>query len=1230
MQPFDAMAVPLDGRILVEASAGTGKTHAITTLFLRLVVERGAPVDRILVVTFTEAATAELKMRLRARLSSALSAFEEGTAADPEVASLLDRAADRELATARLRYALRNVDEAAVHTIHGFCQRMLHDCAFESGTELDAELVTDLSPLFDEVVRDYWTRELAGASRARVLLMRSERLTPDVCRELASKVVQNPYMPVLPERVPLVEEPSTGAFLDAFRRVGDRWDRARIEQQLLDSAALKRSRYRKDKIAGWCDEMDGYLALGPPPIPQLFAHFGHFRATELAAAVKQRRENQQPRGPFYTACDWLARAVEEYQRHAAGQVLAFRRRLVDWVRAELPRRKLRAGVMAFDDLLLRLHDALAGPRGERLAGALRRRYPVALVDEFQDTDPIQYAIFDRIWPDGSLFLIGDPKQAIYAFRGADVFAYLRAAREVTVARRYTMGVNWRSDPSLVRAVSTLLGAPASPFLLEAIQLPGIEPALQAVDRIEGPALRILFVRREGKSTIRKATAGDKLPHAVAAEIAALLSSAGTIDERAISAGDIAVLTRSNAQAFDVQRALQKLAVRSVVLGDQSVFEDAQPDAREVEQVLTAVAEPTHTPHLRAALTSSLFGLAADDLARMETDSGDASLDAWIARFRDWHARWVERGFVQMFRSLLAEAGVIERLLLGPDGERRVTNLIHLHELLHTAASTLHLGPAGLLSWLRAERAQARARPESAQIRLESDERAVRITTVHRSKGLEYPIVYAPYLWDGRLSSPADGRELSFHDPTRDEELALTLAPGDAERERAELERLAESIRLAYVALTRARHRCTVVWGAFTGFETSALGYMFHPPVLAPRSPSVDDVRGQLVDLDDERMLRDLAALVAEEPAVEVQELDLEADRRVAPLQPSANRVTLEERRLRRKVTRWWRTASFTELTRKSAQLDDDHARDRDQMAEVVEEARPPSEDERAIVLADFPRGARAGNFFHDLFEHMEFSEPLRDRAATERRAVAALAAYRYHPALVDAVVQSLADVVATPLTMPGERPVTLADVPMAQRLNELEFHLPVASASLQRVVPRGTQLELSFSRAASEGGTRARLSASRLAAVFADHPSAEVGSSYAARVARLGFLPLEGFLKGFIDLVFARHGRYYLCDYKTSHLGDTLGAYARERLGDAMAHSHYHLQSHLYALALHRYLVRRQPGYHYEKHFGGILYLFIKGMTPSRGAQTGVYFERPPRARLDALSDLLDHPGGAP
>ena len=864
MRPFDACKVPLTGTNLVEASAGTGKTYAITTVLVRLLLERELDIERILVVTFTEAATAELRDRVRKRLRAALRAFDAHARGERDGDDELARLAERSRALAadrrRLEIALHDVDLASIFTIHGFCYRVLQDCAFESDVPFDAEILTDDHLLRDEIVGDFWARELCSLPAPVVGRLLHEGFDLKRCATLVSKALRHPDAPVLPEPTDPVDLPS----MDEFTRA---WDTARAcwnEQEvfaLLASGNLKY--YRKDWARGWCSAMSSYLQR-PPDYPHLIKMHRKFCASSVRDAVKV---GKPPEHPFFDACEPLKDVADRFDAWTANRIVSLHRDLVAWARTEMARRKEVAGVLSFDDLLQSLRSALQGPHGDALAASIRRRYAAALIDEFQDTDPVQYDIFGQVFDaEGStLFTIGDPKQAIYSFRGADVFAYLQAVANTPADRRFTMGVNWRSDPGLLDAIHQLYARLANPFLIPEIGFTPVEPRPDAGERLAVPELsnaapfEIVFVRRaDHEKSLETSWVHRHYPDMVAAEISKLLASGATIEGEELVPSQIAVLTRMNVQAFAIQEALRRLRIPSVVLGDESVFESRE--AEELQRVLGSVVEPNQGNALRAALATELLGVTANELARMEED--EAAWEDWVLSFREWNRLWATKGFVQMFRALMVHRDVQRRLLSLTDGERRMTNVLHLMELLHTAARTRHLGPAGLLHWLAEQRTHARLCPESAQVRLESDDRAVRITTVHRSKGLEYGVVFCPYLWDGMLLHREDKPVLSFHDEGRGNGLMLEVSPGEKSPSyaRAEWEKLAENLRLLYVALTRAKHRCTIFWGARYEFEKSALGYLLHPQQLS--TPTVESTKDHLKGRQDEELLAELEQLAS--------------------------------------------------------------------------------------------------------------------------------------------------------------------------------------------------------------------------------------------------------------------------------------------------------------------------------------------------------------------------------
>lgn len=1215
MPVLDALTAKLEGS-LIEASAGTGKTYTLTTLFLRLLIERGLSISEILVVTFTKAATAELRERLRGRLVEALAAF-DGAAADPALATLVARSADRARDRGRVLAALRAFDEAAIYTIHGLCQRVLARHAVESGSRFEIELAPDEGALLAEVVADFWARSLYDASPAWVRHVLEVGTTPEELIALAEAAVADPEMPVLPPAPSAAAlEASLAAFDEARVAAAAIWraERARVVS-LLETAPLKRTTYRKDYIASWIAPMDRALLDARPAALVLFDRFGRFTNAELAAATSKGAA--APRHPFFDACDRLEAAFLAARREAESRMLAWKRDLVAYARSEAPRRKEAAGVQSFDDLLRRLDVALSGEGGPALAEGLRAQYKAALIDEFQDTDPVQYRIFQRIYAGpsaSSLFLIGDPKQAIYSFRGADVFAYLRAAGEA--GRRYTLETNYRSDPGVVAAVNALFARSASPFVLGDIAFTAVRPAPDASPKLrnqgepEAP-FRFLFVKREGggeAKPLAKRWADEHVPAAIAADIARRLGGAETIGGRPLRAGDIAVLVRKNRQAAAMQRALRALHVPSVLQGDESVFD--APEAEELERVIAAMLAPSSAAAVRAALVTSLFDLPADEILAIERD--DEAWDAWTSRFAGWGARLLERGFIAAFRRLLDDQEAPARLLRQEGGERRLTNFLHLAELLQVAARREHLGPAGLQRWLSAMRSDVRARDplgaEAAELRLESDAAAVKLVTIHKSKGLEYPIVYCPYLWDGKLGS-RDAGPLVFHDPedANRQKLHLSATKDDAHAAHAAREAFAENLRLLYVALTRGKHQVSVVWGNFQDAATSALAYLLHAPAPAPQGGAAVDLPAlkKLVEgLDDGAMravLRDLAA--ASGGAILAEDLDL------SPGAPYTFAMTAPEALRCRALTRGtessFRTSSFSALVASASAGApvEIEGRDRD-----AEDAGPPPAPavatpaaEAPVLLHDFPRGAQAGDLLHKVFERVDFDaseEAIAARAEEELRRVG----LPVEP-LRDVVARAAREVLATPLPAPAGPRFALRDIPRGRRLTELEFLFPVAP---------------------HKGGTVAPLVTSRsVAEVLARHAGGKLSPAYIESLRRLAFAPFEGFLRGFIDLVVEHEGRFYVIDYKSNFLGPLPGDYSAPAIYAAMAEHHYFLQYHLYTVAVHRYLARRLPRYDYDRAFGGVFYLFIRGMARDRGAEA-VYVDRPERALIEALSSLFD------
>ena len=1188
MSAFDLLTLPLHGTRLIEAGAGTGKTYSIEGLFLRLILDAGLAIDQILVLTFTVAATEELRRRIRNRLNALRNALAapSGEVDDPLVSALAGRCDNPRRALRCIDDALLDFDRAAIYTIHGFCQRLLTEHAFETGSLFDFELAVDSSPLIMESAADFWRRRLYDVPPELAAFFFEQQMTgPDRLADLYGRLQRPGDLTVCGA----LSDPPPLERLDAFRRryaaLRTEWPRAReaVATELMTpalkvrpygrlerAASGKQDSPRKAKVRALCRAMDRYLDadnVGFPP-------FTEVRQLTVESLTKATRKGASPPDhAFFHACQALADAESALRADMARYLLWFKTDFVVTAAKHLAEHKTRKNVLFYDDLLTRTRDALR--RGRGLGKAARKRYRAALVDEFQDTDPVQYEIFTRLFRNKNsvLFMIGDPKQAIYGFRGADVFSYLAAAGDADA--RYSLVQNWRSVPALVEAVNALFAAAPRPFVLEGIDFAPARPALGADgDRGGKGALEIWQIsgRADGRM-LPKQDASRLLIRCVADEIGRLRSAGRP-------ASQIAVLVRTNRQAREIKATLSERGIPAVLYSAGSVF--ASEEAEQLHILLGGVCEDNDTGRLRAAMTTDLIGISAADLGEGESDPEWWSQRA--APFAEDGRVWHQRGFMRMFQGLMHREGIQSRLLHHPDGERRLTNLLHLVELCHRAAVEEALGPAALVKWLARRRESAGTGADEEQIRLESDARAVQVVTVHRSKGLEFPVVFVPFAWEsGAMRLPG---ELVFHDPDAANRLTLDLGGGDRKKSErlARTETLAEELRLLYVAVTRAKERCYLAWGRINQVETAPLTYLLHGgPVAADPDPA-RALSAVMKDLDETAFFAPLAPLVAAAGgSIQVRAVDPASMSPPGPAEESSPALLLNARRFSARIDRTWRVASYSLLAADHRGAAAPEAPDRDRIGPA-----PPGHPEGSVALPeradilDFPGGTRAGNFFHELLENA----PFRPEATDQRRRLTArlLRRHRYDDRWLDAVTLGIERVLSTPLTE-GDSQLILSSVRNEQRLHEVSFFFPLR-----------------------------RIDSRKLGGLLPGLPTAGE---------RLRFSPVQGYLKGYIDLVFQHGGRYFLVDWKSNRIGPAAADYHRSALGRVMTEAHYHLQYALYSLALDLYLRQRDPAYRFDSGFGGVFYLFLRGMRPERGAEWGVFFDRPERALITRLRDAL-------
>lgn len=1205
-----ALAFPLRGSQLIEASAGTGKTFTISALYLRLVLGHGGDTSgfgrellppQILVVTFTDAATKELRERIRTRLAEAARYFRDETPApDALIADLREEYLPEQWSGCanRLDIAAQWMDEAAVSTIHSWCQRMLREHAFDSGSLFTQSLETDHSDLLGEVLRDYWRLHCYPMQGDALNWVRTNwggpaALLPRVRGLFASQrdsIEGKGPVDLITES--LLERSTALLELKMpWRQWADELLAicyAGVESKSVDGRKMQ-ARY----FEPWFEKMKAWAEDESIEVLDIGTGFTRLTPDGMAEAWKK---GDVPNHPGLDAMSGLKASLEGLPSPDAA-VLEHAAR---WVGARFEEEKRRRAEMGFDDMLLRLDAALQSEGGERLATLIREQFPVALIDEFQDTDPVQYRIFETIYriednnPECGLFLIGDPKQAIYAFRGADIHTYLRA-RLATTGRLHTLGTNFRSSHGMVSAVNHVFqraevresgrgaflfrektGENPVPFLPVGSQ--GRKEFL-SVDGQLPPALNIWHLSAD--QPLSGASYRQQMAAACASQITALLNggqhgTAGFMQEgkdvKGLLPADIAILVRDGKEAQAVRAELSDRGVRSVYLSDKdSVF--AAQEAHDLLVWLKACAEPDIERTLRAALACITLDLSLAELERLNQD--ELAWEARVMQFRGYRELWRKQGVLPMLRRLLHDFRLPQTLVARSDGERVLTNLLHLSELLQQAAAELD-GEQALIRYFSEHLALSGQAGEEQILRLESDEQLVKVVTIHKSKGLEYPLVFLPFICSAK---PVDGSRLPLHYHDENGKPQMTLKPTPELIALADDERLAEDLRLLYVALTRAQHAC---WLGVTDLKRgnnnssvlhlSALGYLLGGG--APLAESAG-LKRWLEDLQ-----QDCPALVyAEmpEPTAEQYHPPPNNARLLPALVPT------------RKASENWWIASYSALRiGDSLSVGRDEAPENPQAQKLFDDERLDPEAPREIITggADihrFPRGPGPGTFLHGLLEWAG------DEGFT-------------------ATPQAIEDAIARRCNRRGWEGwiSTLSD--WLQHL--LKSPLPVGADQAPVILEGLSQyrVEMEFWFASH------KVDVLKLDELVCQHTHNGV-----ARVAAEPVL-LNGMFKGFIDLTFEHDGRYYVADYKSNWLGVDDMAYTEQAMEQSILDNRYDLQYVLYLLALHRQLKARLADYDYDRHVGGAVYLFLRG---TRSQSQGVYFARPPRALIERLDRLF-------
>ena len=1182
MTPLNPLNISLSGAHLIEASAGTGKTYTITGLYVRLLLEKELKTENILVVTYTEAACQELREGIRSRLAEALAVFQEQKVGDTFLQGLFLKYQEQNRDMARMKsmltLALMEFDLAAVYTIHGFCMRVLQDSAFESGFLFETEFVENDNHLLQTAIDDYWRCHQGIWHPLFLAFQYYSGRSPDS----VIKIIGMLYKTVLAggEQVLLHKAKNSSGYCDQrlLDSLAKLWGSERQNIiELLGSPALNNTvnGYNPANVKRWCATIDRYFEQAEGNPIEALKSLG---SNALIAGTKKSKIGETPEHAFFSKCQDL---MDQLQR-ADHQLLCD---LTRYCLQELPVLKLKAGQISFDDLLTGVRDGLQNPEtGKQLCFRIARQYPAALIDEFQDTDPIQYTIFSTVFlqeKEKSLFLVGDPKQAIYGFRGADIFAYLTAARS-NIDEEHTLGVNWRSEPGLIKACNAFFAGHARPFVLQGIDFNAVGSSEKVCKELkimcpdDAPLTIFTFDDQENRVKAKARTAqwtaaaiADLLSMALSGNIS--FEQAGEDFPEQLSAGDIAVLVRNHREGKLVKEALRDVGVHAVIHSRESVYNTIE--ARELSLLLHAVAHPIDQKRVKAALATRLMGVSAADLQAFEDD--ESAWENILNRFAEYNRRWLDRGIAAMLYWLMSREEIYARLSEQHQGERRLTNLRHLVELLQEADHAESFGMDRFLDWFNEKRHDG-GESDASQIRLESDENLLKIVTIHKSKGLQYPIVFCPFAWDSSFLSNTKSGPVSYHDRFGNLQVDLGTDSQEQSKLAEEKERLAEEIRLLYVAMTRAIHRCYIFWGRVRSGRnkwataTSALQY-----VLNCQEYDTDVITGLNTcfgEADYDALMQQMRKLVASsEGTVMLRSIDSICMENAAFLPEKEEHQ--EARKFIRKINHNLGIRSFSSLHSGGQSEEPDYDDGEQTELQVV---LPDGHHPRSPFT--FPRGSQAGSCLHAILELYDFQE--HDQFLAETLVQEKLQGFGFDLEWTATVLQLLHNITHTKLGGTAKE-LTLCMLNHRNRLDEVEFYYTVPGIG-------DPEIRQIFSDIIGQKETSPTLP------------------------------PYNGFMKGFIDLVFKWQDRYYIADYKSNYLGMHIEDYSQERLAKAIHSSGYDLQYHIYTLALHRYLGLRMQDYDYEAHFGGVYYLFLRGMHPTKDA-SGVFFHRPDRPTIEKL-----------
>lgn len=1194
MNPLNSLQLALNQSSLIEASAGTGKTYTMANLYLRLILGVRCPspltVEQILVVTFTKAATQELRDRIREKLVNVGKWFRDPSSKEaqdalrePFLAELYQEVQPRlNECLLRLSIAEREIDLASIFTIDSFCQKMLFQFAFSSGIRFDIDLLSNEDELLTRLSEETWRELFYPMGLAETVAVAEELKTPSDALTAVKGYLYGDFPDLAAENQWLTQGISSylADYQALLQEAKQHWLAVGAEAESLivaeinknykkgEKKSLSRRAYQMRWIENWLKELNEWATSGSHYFPtnsfsRFCQDFINEKAEEGAEPLTHAifAKNQDYLTAYQTQFEGKSKAILLYQFFSH-----LHQKLTDYKQTHKEK--------SFGDMLSFLLSALQSERGTDLAQQIRALYPFAMIDEFQDTNQQQYEVFRRIFMDQNtseqgFIMIGDPKQSIYKFRGADIFTYLTAKNEVQ--EQATLDRNWRSVPEVVDSCNRLFQFPEGnnpPFLYHGIPFQPVK-AKKASDALVGEqATRCLLISTEFDEQLAAAHCAYQIQQQLKKSEQGLLFVQKEEGNRPLEAKDITILVRSHKQASLIRTELLKRHIPSVFFSERNSVYETQ-EAQDLRFILSACLNPYRQSSLLSAIGTSLWGLTSTDIFNIKQD--EKAWDNVVESFVGYQQVWLHQGILPMLHQIFVKENIIQRINALPNAERRITDLLHLAELLQGAMPNLE-NEFALLRWYEQQLANPDGYADEQKQRLESEESLVKVVTIHGSKGLEYPVVWLPFV--AKASQPAKSKSMAIYQNDEGKAYWSFGSQSDEIKKYIDKAEFAEDLRLLYVAVTRAKYQLNLILPSQFDEKWNSLSYLLSNGEIG--TGGIAPSQNTQYYLAQKGIKAELITVNNDVP---------EDNWQPTLVQP----IDIEAKSFTGKIRTVGQITSFTALQAQNERLQ--HKGQNIPLATFGDEAQ--DYDRTEFIASDFlednaqpysryqfPHSTKVGNLLHKFFEHWDFQQ-----AVDQTQLQALCEQLNLDEAWLEPLTTWFEQVIQTPF---GEQAVSLTQIFTHKRLNEWQFYLRLSNKEALY----------------------------RLNQLLKKH------SPLAKQLPDLTLYNLEGFVRGFVDCIAQIDGKFYVIDYKSNFLGYLPQDYQAEKLAKTMGQFRYDLQYLLYTLAVHRYLsARLGENYNYEQHFGGVAYLFLRGMNGE--PNSGVYFDKPSQELIEEMDRLF-------